>query len=119
MRKAHLVGGSLGGMVAQIVAAEYPERVLSLTSISSSTGNPALPPGRAQEIVGAPAPEGDPEALLDHHVRMAQALGSPGYPTDEKVLRQRIAEALRTPPTRPASRGKVRRPLSAATAALG
>jgi pimeloyl-ACP methyl ester carboxylesterase len=98
VRKAHLAGGSLGGMVAQIVAAEYPERTLSLTSISSSTGNPALPAGRAQEIMGVPAPEGDPEALIDHHVRMAQAMGSPGYPTDEKVLRQRIAEALKNAP---------------------
>lgn len=98
VRKARLAGGSLGGMVAQIVAAEYPERVLSLTSMSSSTGNPALPAGRAQEIIGIPAPEGDPEALLDHHVRMAQALGSPGYPTDEAVLRQRVAEALKNAP---------------------
>jgi pimeloyl-ACP methyl ester carboxylesterase len=41
--RAHFVGRSMGGMIAQIVASEYPERVLSLTSIMSSSGNPTLP----------------------------------------------------------------------------
>jgi pimeloyl-ACP methyl ester carboxylesterase len=41
--RAHVVGRSMGGMMAQIMASEHPERVLSLTSIMSSTGNPALP----------------------------------------------------------------------------
>lgn len=41
--RAHIVGRSMGGMLAQIIASERPERVLSLTSIMSSTGNPALP----------------------------------------------------------------------------
>jgi pimeloyl-ACP methyl ester carboxylesterase len=45
--RAHLVGGSSGGMIAQIVAAEYPARTGSLTLISTTTGNPALARGRA------------------------------------------------------------------------
>lgn len=45
IRKAHIVGASMGGMIAQEIAMQYPERVLSLTSIMSSTGNPKLPPG--------------------------------------------------------------------------
>ena len=42
--KAHIVGASMGGMIAQSVAIEFPARVLTLTSIMSSTGNPDLPP---------------------------------------------------------------------------
>ena len=45
--RAHIVGASLGGMVAQLVAADYPDRVLSLTSIMSTTGNRELPPATA------------------------------------------------------------------------
>ncbi|HEX7776195.1 MAG TPA: alpha/beta hydrolase, partial [Parvibaculum sp.] len=41
--QAHIVGASMGGMIAQIIAAEYPERTYSLTSIMSSSGNPMLP----------------------------------------------------------------------------
>ncbi|WP_305955911.1 alpha/beta fold hydrolase, partial [Pseudomonas sp. F16(2018)] len=41
--KAHVVGRSMGGMIAQLLCSEHPERMLSLTSIMSSTGNPNLP----------------------------------------------------------------------------
>ncbi|ETT47853.1 alpha/beta fold hydrolase [Paenibacillus sp. FSL H7-689] len=44
IKNAHVVGRSMGGMIAQLVASRYPERVLSLTSIMSTTGNPELPP---------------------------------------------------------------------------
>ncbi|MGP3785431.1 alpha/beta fold hydrolase [Paenibacillus sp. 1A_MP2] len=43
IKKAHFVGRSMGGMIAQLAASKYPERVLSLTSIMSTTGNPELP----------------------------------------------------------------------------
>lgn len=96
--KAHIVGGSMGGMIAQLIAIEWPERVLSLTSMMSTTGNPDLPAGRAMEIVGAPPPvEGGFDALVEHRVRMMQAMGSPAYPTDIAVLRRRAAAELRTP----------------------
>ncbi|UUZ48899.1 alpha/beta fold hydrolase [Massilia sp. B-10] len=48
VRQAHVVGASMGGMIAQLVAADYPERVLSLTSIMSSSGRRGLP-GPARE----------------------------------------------------------------------
>ena len=47
---AHVVGASMGGMIAQIVAARHPNRTRSLTSIMSSSGDPGLPPGRPEAI---------------------------------------------------------------------
>ena len=76
IRRAHVVGGSLGGMVAQIVAAEYPDRTLSLTSISSSTGNPSLPVGVAPSPAsgaGAVARQGAAAAVAgDRRSRLHQ-----------------------------------------------
>jgi pimeloyl-ACP methyl ester carboxylesterase len=54
--RAHLVGGSSGGMIAQVVAAEYPARAASLTLISTTTGNPALVGGEAPVDAGAMSP---------------------------------------------------------------
>lgn len=47
---AHVVGASMGGMIAQIIAARYANRTRSLTSIMSSSGDPGLPPGRPEAI---------------------------------------------------------------------
>ena len=92
IERAHVVGASMGGMIAQLVAAEHPERTLSLTSIMSSTGNPALP--RATEAANAvltQRPGGtDLDALVAHGVRAAGVIGSPGYPTDATVMAARI-----------------------------
>jgi pimeloyl-ACP methyl ester carboxylesterase len=89
--KAHIVGGSMGGMVAQLVAADHPEHVLSLTSIMSTTANPALPQPTAEVIaaLSAPAPDpvADPDAYVSHMVANARITQSPGYPeTDERLL---------------------------------
>jgi pimeloyl-ACP methyl ester carboxylesterase len=101
--RAHVVGASMGGMIAQLVATEHPERVLTLTSIMSSTGNPALP--RATDAANAvlmTRPEGsDMDSLVAHGVKSAKVIGSPGYPTDEAVLAERVradAERMHYPP---------------------
>src|SRR5690348_4392255 len=74
--RAHIVGASLGGMVAQLVAADYPDRTLSLTSIMSNTGNRSLP-GATPEAMAVltergPDPQADFEGYLAHGVRGAE-----------------------------------------------
>jgi pimeloyl-ACP methyl ester carboxylesterase len=92
IRRAHIVGASMGGMIAQLVASLYPERTLSLTSIMSTTGNPDLPPAKpeAMAVLMTRPPASDYEALVAHGVKAQKTIGSPGYPTDEAELRARI-----------------------------
>ncbi|HVW19423.1 MAG TPA: alpha/beta hydrolase [Solirubrobacteraceae bacterium] len=96
VRAAHVVGVSMGGMIAQAVAARHPERVLSLTSIMSTTGSlrvgqPAL---RIYPELLRRAP-GEREAFAEHVVRFFEAIGSPAstYPPDREWIR---AQALRS-----------------------
>jgi pimeloyl-ACP methyl ester carboxylesterase len=92
IERAHVVGASMGGMIAQVLAARYPQRVLSLTSIMSSTGNPqrkiAFGERRAlKAILRAPPPADDIPAAVAHLERVFTAIGSPGYRQDPAVLR--------------------------------
>jgi pimeloyl-ACP methyl ester carboxylesterase len=100
IEQAHIVGRSMGGMIAQIVASEHPERTLTLTSIMSSSGNPGLPPSSPEAMAvltqRAPHPSQDEKGFLDHSVRAARILGSPGFSFDETAQRaQALAEAKR------------------------
>ena len=89
--KAHVVGASMGGMIAQHIAAEYPERCLSLTSIMSSSGNPMLPPPKAR-VLGLFMPQAtggrDQQAVVEQGIKTYETIGSPGFPTDQKTLRE-------------------------------
>lgn len=90
IRQAHIVGASMGGMIAQLVAALYPGRCLSLTSIMSSSGNPLLPPPTpaALQALFAPLPPGKDEAsMVADAVRRQQVLMSPAYRTPLAELR--------------------------------
>jgi len=96
--RAHVVGVSMGGMIGQILAARHPQRVLSLTSIMSSSGRRGLPGPTASArhaLLRAPADPKDVDSILDQAVAVQQAIGSPAYPTPEKQLRRRAARALR------------------------
>jgi pimeloyl-ACP methyl ester carboxylesterase len=95
--RAHVVGVSMGGMVAQRIALAAPQRVLSLASIMSSSGAPYLPGPRPQVLrVLLSRPTGhDERAIVDHYVKLFRAIGSPGYPLDEAALRERILVAAR------------------------
>lgn len=95
--RAHVVGVSMGGMICQILAARYPQRILSLTSIMSSSCRRGLP-GPANKIRkllgGRPADPGDIESIIDYGVALMRAIGSPSYPTPDKVLRKRVARSV-------------------------
>jgi pimeloyl-ACP methyl ester carboxylesterase len=93
IERAHIVGASMGGMIAQHVAAEHPHRTLSLTSIMSTTGNPELPratPEAMAVLSNRPPHPSDEEAYLKHSVASARVTGSPAYPADEAVLRANL-----------------------------
>lgn len=97
---AHLVGRSMGGMIAQMVASEYPHRVASLVSIMSSTGNPNLPSAApdvmAQLMQRAPNPFEDEAGFLSHGLALARRISSPAYPFEEEAHSALIlAEARR------------------------
>lgn len=68
--KAHICGASMGGMIAQVLAYKHPSRVLSLAIIMSTTGNPALPPGKPEILMQffAPIPSAR-AAYIDESVR--------------------------------------------------
>ncbi|HEY2774582.1 MAG TPA: alpha/beta hydrolase [Candidatus Binatia bacterium] len=84
IRSAHIVGASMGGMIAQTMAIEMPARVRSLTSIMSTTGDPSLPqatPDAMNAVLTPPA--ATRESNLARAVTVFRAIGSPGFPFDE------------------------------------
>ena len=90
IKSAHIVGASMGGMIAQLVAIHHPDRVLSLVSIMSTTGNRA---------VGKPQPkmmmrlmrkaQREREAYIADHLETYRAIGSKTYDFEEEYKRQR------------------------------
>jgi pimeloyl-ACP methyl ester carboxylesterase len=88
IEKAHICGASMGGMIAQVISYRHPKRVLSLTSIMSTTGNPDLPQGKPDALAAvlAPAPE-ERKAYVEHNMNVWRRIWSPGFPFEEKRAR--------------------------------
>jgi pimeloyl-ACP methyl ester carboxylesterase len=87
--KAHVVGASLGGMIAQAVAIRHPERVATLTSVMSTTGDPevGMPSAEAIGTLLEPPPSG-PDELADRRVRSAHIWGSIGLFDEDELRRE-------------------------------
>lgn len=93
--RAHIVGVSMGGMIAQRLALMAPARVLSLASIMSSSGARGLPAARPEVtrvLLSRPANK-SMQAAIEHSVRLFKAIGSPGFAISEADLRERVTAA--------------------------
>ena len=87
--RAHMVGASMGGMIAQILAATYPQRTRSMVSIMSTSGRPGLPMGRPEAVamLSAQPPGTAREQLIAHAIKLRTVIGSPGFPVEPAELR--------------------------------
>jgi pimeloyl-ACP methyl ester carboxylesterase len=94
LASAHIVGASMGGMIAQTIVIERPDRVRSLTSIMSTTGDTAVGQPRP-EALGAlmTAPATSRQEAEDRTVAIFRVIGSPGFELDEAELRERAGLA--------------------------
>lgn len=96
--QAHLVGISMGGMISQLVAATWPDRVRSVTLMMTSTNSPKLPmpkPGLIARLSGFGAKGHDEASVVKRSVSFWQAIQSPDYPADPVRLRQQMIESYR------------------------
>lgn len=94
---AHLIGASLGGMIAQSAAARYPDRCLSLTSIMSSSGARSLPRASlkvSRVLFSRPPARANLDLQIEHFVRVFQVIGSPDFPVPPAQLRERMRLGL-------------------------
>jgi len=97
VERAHVMGASMGGMIAQRLAASAPRRMVSLVSVMSSSGARNLPGPRADvtaALLRRPASRTE-AALVEHSLRLARLISSPAYARDERSQADRIVLALR------------------------
>ena len=98
VERAHVVGASLGGMVAQVLAARSPRRVASLVSIMSGSGNPFVSVARPRAlsaILHRPERPGDADYVTDYLVHVMGVIGSTRHPADPALLREHCARVAR------------------------
>ena len=100
--KAHVCGASMGGMIAQHLGFAHGQRVKSLTLMMTTSGHRSLPKESMKvrrAMLSRPKPASTPaqkrENVLDHYVSLYGVIGSPGYPTEPKALRERIARGVK------------------------
>lgn len=95
--RAHVCGASMGGMIAQHLAIDHPERVQSLTLMMTTSGARGLP-GPSMKVraalLGRPADPKSRDSVVAHYMNLYRLIGSPGYPPPEAQLRERIAASI-------------------------
>ena len=89
--RAHIVGASMGGMIAQLVAINHPGRMKSLISIMSTTGRRDLPSGNPEtlSVLFRPPNSTSRDDLIDASILVQKALSGPGFPSNEAEMRAR------------------------------
>lgn len=98
IEKAHIVGASMGGMIAQLIASLHGRRCLSLTSMLSTTGNPALPPPtpEAARAMFSPLPlVRTEESIVEDAMWRQRVVQSPAYPMTDDELRAMCTASYR------------------------
>ncbi len=100
--KAHVCGASMGGMVAQHLGFAHAQRLKSLTLMMTTSGHRSVPKESLRvrgALLSRPKPASTPqqklENILDHYVSLYSLIGSPGYPPEPKVLRERLARGVK------------------------
>jgi pimeloyl-ACP methyl ester carboxylesterase len=98
--RAHVVGASMGGMIVQLMAIHHAERLMSMTSIMSTTGNGKLPQANANAIgaLTAPLKGMDEDTLVAHGLNIIRNIGTPEsdeFPFDEAHQRERVLANMR------------------------
>ena len=94
--RAHVVGASMGGMIAQIFAARHSHRTNALGIIFSSNNSALLPPPAPKallSLITGPSPTSPREVIVENSIRVSRIIGSPGYPATEEKLRAEAIES--------------------------
>ena len=88
LERAHIIGASMGGMIAQILAAKYPEKIDKVGLLFTSNNQPFLAPPFPKQLftlIGRPA-SNDEEGIINHSLKVMQTIGSPEYLNQLEVL---------------------------------
>ncbi len=108
IKRAHIVGASMGGMIAQIVAAKYPEHTISLTSIMSTTGRRDLPQAKPEAMAAITTPPASDSRAdrIAAGLKTWRVIGSPGFPASDAELQGIVEAAIDRSPYDPAGIGR-------------
>lgn len=94
--QAHIVGASMGGMIAQIFAARFPARTKTLGIIFSSNNQAFLPPPGPRQLLAlikGPSPNSPRDVIIDNAIRVSKIIGSARYLASEEQLRAEAIES--------------------------